>query len=167
MESSTQRLNIGNILIDVFVIMTEATNKISSYWEDLGLLTHTSMAKYSIVEFDSINKEQTVALRRSFNSMAKVFDQFLDKERDYLNFLAKRVTVSPRCFFVKAHQTEVTSDMEQLYLIKKRMMECRDNLLVIGNLQNIQDVNIGNVYMPTEEEQISTLELSMALYGNI
>lgn len=147
--------------------MASATaTKPLSHWEELSNLAST-LTGYAPLDLATINREHTISLRRGFNAMAQVFDSFIDKEREYLNFLTKRSKVSPRCYFIKAHQMEVDADMVQLHKMKIRMMECRDKVLVVGNQENVCDIHFANVYMPTSSDEIDSMELSMALYGNL
>lgn len=135
-------------------------------WEDVDVVKDV-VSDYKTGPPLNVNKDHTVQIRRGFHSVVQILSSFIDKERDYLAFLAKRASFSPRCYFVKAHQMEVDTDMIQLHKLKTRMIACRDKVCVIGNKTNIQDLHVVDLYMPISEEPIDTFEMCMALYGNM
>lgn len=145
---------------------TEDLEVSKASWEKLETV-YQSLSDYSSVKPHDVNKEHTLQIRRGFHSVAQLLESFIEKEREYLTFLAKRASFSPRCYFVKAHQMEVDTDMVQLHKLKTRMTACRDKCFVVGQEANIKDLHIQNLYMPSTEEPIDSFEMCMALYGNM
>lgn len=131
-------------------------------WENIKF---NNILQYSHLNPDNINKEKTLSVRRGFHSMALVLNNFMDREKDYLAFLAKRASVPPRCFFTTAHRVEVDADLVQLHKLWCRMIACRDKVYVVGEDSNTHEIQVVDLYMPVNEETIDASELGMALFG--
>lgn len=120
---------------------------------------------YHHVSANGINKDLTIKLRKGFHDMAKLVDQFKEKEQDYLDFLEKRACFHPRCLFVQHHQKEVNADYLQLCQLRIRLLQLRDNILVVGDQKALPDITVVDCYMPGSGPSVDHAELGLAIYG--